>query len=189
MAGAVIGKIASSVVPALIGGLLNRGNDKASREAASAQLELSNQLLDIFKQQAALDLPFQRDLQGALRERMGRSIPRFTPSRGPAVNPLARRTRATSLPVTQSLPTGVSRRFAPPPGQGVNEARLGRALQQAFNVPQGQGGFGGSLDEFFSFADRGGADPLGALGAQQAGGQQQQPSFAPSLLALLQGGR
>ena len=121
-----IGKQAlGPIISGVLGSFLNRGNDKASRQAMQGNLELQKALFDIFKQQAALDLPFKADVQDQLRQRMARRIPRFTPQRGPAVNPLARRVRPTSIPVTQGLPTSLASRFGggggPSPGAAMSQ--------------------------------------------------------------------
>jgi hypothetical protein len=112
-----IGKVASTVAAAtghpelaipiaaadfLLGGLLNRGNDKAANQATKAQLELAQQLVDMQQRQSNLDLPFRQDLFSALRARQNRQTPQFLPSAPAYSNPFMNRIQVPQMSFPQS---------------------------------------------------------------------------------------
>jgi hypothetical protein len=92
------------------------GMSGAEKNALKAQTELSKIMGDIYKKQSAMDLPYRKDLYGALQQRVNQQRPRFLPGAPTYSNPSARTRQAQpnvraqgaqrpqQMPQQQSLP-------------------------------------------------------------------------------------
>ena len=77
-----------------LGGLFGGGSAKQADKLLEAQVQLATMLANLQRQQAAIDLPFRKNLFSALQGRLGKQMPVFTPPKMPAPNPYTHLMRA-----------------------------------------------------------------------------------------------
>jgi len=136
--GAILGAIAPSLIQGGIGSLLNQGNSKAADKAMGVQSDIAREMLKLMQQQASIDLPFKKDVFGALRNRLGAKRQGFNPIQTQATNPLARRRAPGAM-----TPPGAG---APPlsggapPGQGPPDVSTAAGAGAAGNQLGGEVG-------------------------------------------------
>lgn len=133
-AGNVLGQILNASLPNLftgiLGGILGRGSRNTQNQAAQGQLQLAQQLANIFQQQAAQELPFRANVQQALSQRAGQTMPMLLPQLPRTFNPLALR-QQMQVPQSGPLPQGGA------PVQRQDQNPLNAAMLQL--LTQGRG--------------------------------------------------
>ena len=78
------------VLGQVLGAVLYSNQSGKAQKATDAQANLANTAADIFKQQAAIDLPFRTATMSGLLDRSHQKFPRFMPgSPSAALNPMA----------------------------------------------------------------------------------------------------
>ena len=78
-------------VVSLLGGIFGGGGSGGSKEAVAAQAALNKELLDIMRQQMAMENPYRKQLLQGLSQRASKAFPGFSlPAQPPQFNPYAR---------------------------------------------------------------------------------------------------
>lgn len=90
-------------------GFLGGGDDKASKDAMKAQLQMQKLMYDMYQKQQEVEMPYRKGLFEALAARQKAPMPQFLPRKPTSFNPMAMRNRLRapiSRPAMQNAPSG-----------------------------------------------------------------------------------